>query len=76
MCEAIDNVIRGEYTQAFCAIRPPGHHVGKYGRTKPSSSLGYCLLNNVAIGAKYPLIISAFNTHQHTTNSEDTNTTS
>jgi acetoin utilization deacetylase AcuC-like enzyme len=36
---------------AFCLVRPPGHHVGRFGRTGGCCSHGFCLLNNVAIGA-------------------------
>ena len=46
---ATDAVIAGEMSNAFCAIRPPGHHAS---RDKAS---GFCFLNNVAIAAKYAL---------------------
>jgi acetoin utilization deacetylase AcuC-like enzyme len=32
--EAIDKIMKGEATNAFCAVRPPGHHAGVFGRTK------------------------------------------
>jgi hypothetical protein len=42
---------------AFCAVRPPGHHAGPVGivtcANDPHGSLGFCLLNNLAIGAAY-----------------------
>lgn len=42
---------------AFCAVRPPGHHAGPGGivtcANDPHGSLGFCLLNNLAIGAAY-----------------------
>lgn len=38
---------------AICAVRPPGHHCGRAGRTDDVKSQGFCFLNNVAIGAKY-----------------------
>lgn len=31
--EAVDKIMKGEATRAFCAIRPPGHHAGVYGAT-------------------------------------------
>ncbi len=44
---------------AFCAIRPPGHHSGPRGVVgsvnEPVGSHGFCLLNNLAIGAAYAL---------------------
>jgi acetoin utilization deacetylase AcuC-like enzyme len=44
---AIDAVIEGKIQNAFCAIRPPGHHALK------AKAMGFCLFNNVAIAAKY-----------------------
>ena len=57
---AVDGVIKNQCRNAFCAIRPPGHHVGTWGAVKSTDdqeieSLGLCLLNNVAIGAAYAL---------------------
>lgn len=46
---ATDAVITGELENAFCAIRPPGHHA------KPGESMGFCLFNNVAIAARHAL---------------------
>jgi acetoin utilization deacetylase AcuC-like enzyme len=37
-------------TNAFCCVRPPGHHSGRDGMTKHCCSTGFCLLNNVALG--------------------------
>jgi hypothetical protein len=37
----------------FCCLRPPGHHVGRDGRTHDGTSQGFCFFNNVAIAAKY-----------------------
>lgn len=46
---ATDAVLAGELSNAFCAIRPPGHHAT---RNKVG---GFCFFNNVAIAAKYAL---------------------
>lgn len=46
---ATDAVIAGEVDNAFCAIRPPGHHA------RPSEAMGFCLFGNVAIAAKHAL---------------------
>ena len=58
VCQAVDLVISGEYRNAFCVVRPPGHHAGPRGIVKCSNdpdggSHGFCLFNNVAIGAAY-----------------------
>jgi len=58
VCQAVDLVLSGEYRNAFCATRPPGHHAGPRGMVKgpndpDGGSHGFCLLNNVAIGAAY-----------------------
>ncbi|EEC45284.1 predicted protein, partial [Phaeodactylum tricornutum CCAP 1055/1] len=58
VCQAVDQVIAGENRNAFCAVRPPGHHAGPTGIVKCANdpeggSHGFCLLNNVAIGAAY-----------------------
>jgi acetoin utilization deacetylase AcuC-like enzyme/formylglycine-generating enzyme required for sulfatase activity len=44
---AVDAVMRGEVTNAFCAIRPPGHHA------TADRAMGFCIFNNVAIGTRY-----------------------
>lgn len=54
---AVKEVCNGNYRNAFCAIRPPGHHAGPSGLVTCGNdtcgSSGFCLLNNVAIGAAY-----------------------
>ncbi len=46
---ATDAVMAGELENAFCAVRPPGHHACR------SRAMGFCIFNNVAIGARYAL---------------------
>jgi acetoin utilization deacetylase AcuC-like enzyme len=43
--QAVDAVARKEAANAFCAVRPPGHHA------ESDRSMGFCLINNVAVGA-------------------------
>ncbi|MGB2867021.1 MAG: histone deacetylase [Bacteroidota bacterium] len=45
--EAVDNVLSAKVSSAFCAVRPPGHHA------ETATAMGFCLLNNVAVGARY-----------------------
>ena len=44
---AVDAVMSGKLTRAFCAVRPPGHHA------RPSQGMGFCLFNNIALGARH-----------------------
>jgi len=44
---AVDAVAGGRVRNAFCAVRPPGHHAG------PGRGMGFCLLNTAAIAARY-----------------------
>ena len=46
---AIDGVQSKEFQNAFCAVRPPGHHAEK------NKAMGFCIYNNVAVGAQYLL---------------------
>ena len=46
---ATDAVMAGELDNAFCAVRPPGHHACR------DKAMGFCFLNNVAIAALYAL---------------------
>jgi acetoin utilization deacetylase AcuC-like enzyme len=46
---AIDVVMNQEFDNAFCVVRPPGHHAEK------EQAMGFCLFNNVAVGATYLL---------------------
>jgi acetoin utilization deacetylase AcuC-like enzyme len=50
-CAAVDAVIGGEAANAFCALRPPGHHA------EPTRAMGFCLFNNVAVGARQALAV-------------------
>jgi acetoin utilization deacetylase AcuC-like enzyme len=45
--QTVDAVIGGHVANAFCAVRPPGHHAGT-GR-----GMGFCIFNNIAIAARY-----------------------
>jgi acetoin utilization deacetylase AcuC-like enzyme/ankyrin repeat protein len=57
VCKAVDEVVAGACRNAFCIVRPPGHHAGPVGKVvcenDPEGSLGFCLFNNVAVGAAY-----------------------
>ena len=44
---AVDAVIAGKVRNAFCAVRPPGHHA------TPTRGMGFCLFSNIAIAARY-----------------------
>lgn len=45
LCAAVDAVVEDAAGNAFCAVRPPGHHA------EPHRAMGFCLFNNVAVGA-------------------------
>ncbi|MDS1141954.1 histone deacetylase family protein [Pusillimonas sp. SM2304] len=46
---AVDAVMQQTHRNAFCAVRPPGHHA------RPAQAMGFCFLNNIAIAAAYAL---------------------
>jgi acetoin utilization deacetylase AcuC-like enzyme len=46
---AVDAITEGKATKGFAAIRPPGHHASR------SKSMGFCLINNVAVAAEYAI---------------------
>ena len=46
-CEAVDRIMRGEVDNAFCAVRPPGHHASK------AQAMGFCFFNNIAVAARH-----------------------
>jgi len=48
-------VMRGEVKNAFCAVRPPGHHA------LPDRAMGFCLFNNVAVGAAHARAVHGLN---------------
>lgn len=47
LLNAVDGVVSGTWDNAFCALRPPGHHA------TPDRGMGFCLFNNIAIAARY-----------------------
>lgn len=47
VCQGVDDVLAGVTENAFCAVRPPGHHA------EPTRAMGFCLFNNIFIGARH-----------------------
>jgi acetoin utilization deacetylase AcuC-like enzyme len=52
---AVDAVMAGEMKNAFCAVRPPGHHAER------DRAMGFCLFNNVAVGALHARAVHSVN---------------
>ena len=52
---AIDSVQNNEFKNVFCPVRPPGHHAEK------DKAMGFCIYNNVAVGAHYLIDKYKFN---------------
>lgn len=55
LCDAVSAVISGEIDNAFALVRPPGHHA-EYSR-----GMGFCLFNNLAVGARHALAAHGVN---------------
>ena len=47
VCAAVDAVVGGQAPNAFCAVRPPGHHAAQ------NTTMGFCVFNNAAVGAEH-----------------------
>lgn len=55
ICAAIDAVNNGEIRNAFCAVRPPGHHA------EPTIPMGFCIFNTIAVGAAHAREVHGLN---------------
>ena len=47
VCAAVDAVMTGEARNAFCAVRPPGHHA------EAETAMGFCVFNNIVVAARH-----------------------
>lgn len=47
LVQGVDAVCKGAVSNAFCAVRPPGHHA------ESATSMGFCVFNNVAVGVRH-----------------------
>lgn len=55
VAHAVDRVLLGRNRNAFCVVRPPGHHAGYRGLLDGAKSCGFCIFNSVAAGAVHAL---------------------
>lgn len=46
---AVDLVVSGKYSNAFCSVRPPGHHA------ESARAMGFCIFNNLAVGVAHAI---------------------
>jgi acetoin utilization deacetylase AcuC-like enzyme len=53
-CDAVDAVVKGDYTTVWALLRPPGHHA------TAEKSMGFCLFNNAACAAEYARDVHGF----------------
>ena len=53
--QAVDLVMSSQVENAFCCVRPPGHHSGYQGLLSNAKSCGFCIFNSIAAGALHAL---------------------